>query len=86
MQLRIGLNSGEVIVGEIGSGPLGYTAIGGEVGIAQRMESVAAPGGVMLSASTVRLVEDAAELGEQQLVHIKGFDAPVAARQLLEVK
>src|ERR1700758_4325998 len=54
--LRVGLNSGEVIAGEIGSSHLGYTAVGEQVGMAQRMESVAPPGGVMLSASTARLV------------------------------
>ena len=46
----MGLNSGQVIAGEIGSGSYGYTAIGEQVGMAQRMESVAPPGGVMLSA------------------------------------
>ena len=45
LQLRIGLNSGQVITGEIGSGPMGYTAIGEQVGMAQRMESVAPSGG-----------------------------------------
>src|ERR1700736_1541961 len=59
LELRVGLNSGEVIAGEIGSGPFGYTAVGEQVGTAQRMESVAPPGGVMLSASTARLVEGA---------------------------
>ena len=56
LQLRVGLNSGEVIAGEIGSGPVSYTAVGEQVGMAQRMESVAPPGGVMLSESTARLV------------------------------
>ena len=64
LQLRVGLNSGQVIAGEIGSGPFGYTAIGEQVGMAQRMESVAPPGGVMLSESTARLVEGTAALGE----------------------
>ena len=77
LQLRVGLNSGEVIAGEIGSGAFGYTAVGEQVGMAQRMESVAPPGGVMLSASTARLVEGAATLGEAELVRIKGTDAPV---------
>ena len=85
LKLRVGLNSGEVIVGEIGSGNLGYTAIGEQVGMAQRMESVAPPGGVMLSESTGRLVEDAMELGEPQVMHIKGFDGAVTAQQLLRV-
>ena len=53
--LRVGLNSGEVIAGEIGSGAGAYTAIGEQVGLAQRMESAAPPGGVMLSESTARL-------------------------------
>jgi adenylate cyclase len=83
LQLRVGLNSGQVIAGEIGSGALGYTAVGEQVGLAQRMESVAAPGGVMLSESTARLVEHAAVLGEPELVHIKGAGTPVPARRLL---
>src|SRR6201993_1229208 len=82
LQLRVGLNSGQVIAGEIGSGPFGYTTIGEQVGMAQRMESVAPPGGVMLSASTARLVEGAATIGEPELVQIKGADAPVPARRL----
>jgi len=85
LQLRIGLNSGQVIAGEIGSGPLGYTAIGEQVGMAQRMESVAPPGAVMLSESTARLVENSAVLGEPEMVHIKGADNPVPARRLLSM-
>jgi class 3 adenylate cyclase len=85
LQLRVGLNSGQVIAGEIGSGPFGYTAVGEQVGMAQRMESVAPPGGVMLSASTARLVENNAVLGEPEMVHIKGSDQPVAGRRLLGV-
>jgi class 3 adenylate cyclase len=85
LQLRVGLNSGQAIAGEIGSRSLGYTTIGEQVGISQRMESVAPPGGVMLSASTARLVEGAATLGESELVQIKGADEPVLARRLLGV-
>ncbi len=85
LQLRVGLNSGQVIAGEIGSGPFGYTAIGNQVGMAQRMESVAPPGGVMLSVSTARLIEGAASLGESELVQIKGSDVPVPAHLLLGV-
>jgi adenylate cyclase len=83
LQLRIGLNSGQVIAGEIGYGPMGYTAIGEQVGMAQRMESVAPPGGIVLSESTARLVEHSAELGEIEHVHIKGADAAVPIRRLL---
>jgi len=38
LRLRVGLNSGQVIAGEIGSRSLGYTTIGDQVGMAQRME------------------------------------------------
>ena len=83
LAVRVGLNSGEVIAGEIGSGSLGYTAIGEHVGMAQRMESAAPAGGVMLSSSTARLVEDLAVLSDAELVNIKGADNPVPARRLL---
>ncbi len=82
LRLRIGLNSGVVIGGGLG-GQFGYAAVGEQVGIAQRMESVAPPGGVMLSASTARLVETSAILGASELVQIKGVETPVPARQLL---
>ncbi len=85
LRLRVGLNSGQVIAGEIGSGSFGYTAVGEQVGMAQRMESVAPPGGVMLSSSTARLVENDAVLGEPEMVCIKGSDQPVAGRRLLGV-
>ena len=85
LQLRIGLNSGQVIAGEIGSSTASYTAIGDQVGMAQRMESAAPPGGVMLSDSTARLVENVVLLGDPELVQIKGTDAPVPATRLLAV-
>ncbi|MFZ0834521.1 MAG: AAA family ATPase, partial [Mycobacterium sp.] len=83
LQLRVGLNSGQVIAGDIGSAAMGYTAIGEHVGMAQRMESVAPPGGVMLSESTARLVENLAALSEPEAVSIKGSDAKVPARRLM---
>ncbi len=83
LRVRVGLNSGQVIAGEVGATHLGYTAVGEQVGMAQRMESVAPPGGVMLSESTARLVEDRVILGDREMVHIKGVDAGVPARRLL---
>ena len=83
--VRVGLNSGRVIAGEIGSGSLGYAATGEPVGFAQRMESVAPPGGVMLSESTARLVEHTVMLAEPEWVRIKGADEPVCARRLVAI-
>ncbi len=85
LKLRVGLNSGQVVAGEIGSGVPGYTAIGEQVGLAQRMESVAPLGGVMLSESTAHLVENTAVLADPELVRIKGRDEPVPARRLFAV-
>ena len=83
LQLRVGLNSGQVIAGEISSDARAYTAVGEQVGLAQRMESVAPPGGVMLSESTARLVEHATVLGAPEWVTVKGAEEPLPARRLL---
>ncbi len=85
LRLRIGLNSGQVIAGEVGTAATGYTAIGEQVGMAQRMESVAPPGGVMLSESTAALVENSARLADPELVSIKGAPDPVKARRLIDL-
>ena len=52
LQIRVGLNSGEVIAGDIGSGPNTYTAVGHSVGMGQRMEAGALPGGILCSLPT----------------------------------
>lgn len=85
LQLRVGLNSGEVVAGEIGSGPGSYTAIGEQVGLAQRMESVAPAGGVLLSDSTARLVGGWVVLADPEWVQIKGAAEPLRAHRLLGV-
>ena len=86
IELRVGLNSGEVIAGDVGSSPWSYTAVGHQVGLAQRMESLASPGGVMLSESTARLVADVAMLGEPEGGQIKDGDQLVPARPLLAMR
>jgi class 3 adenylate cyclase len=68
LHLRVGLNSGRVIVGEIGSGALGYAATGGTVGFAQRIESVAPPGEVMLSESTAPRRQSSVAFGRMSAV------------------
>ena len=83
--LQVGLNSGDVVAGQIGSGSANYTVIGEHVGIAQRMESAAPAGGVMITEATARLVGHTAILSDLQLVAAKGAAAPVPARLLLAV-
>jgi class 3 adenylate cyclase len=85
LSLRIGLSSGQVVVGGISSAAAGYTAIGEQVGMAQRMEAAAEPGAVMLSESTVRLVEGAVILAEPQTIRVKGATDPVHPRSLIGI-
>jgi len=63
LQLRIGLNSDDVIAGEMGSAPNSYTVSGYPVGMAQRMESAAAAGGILCSESTARLAQPSVVFG-----------------------
>src|SRR5262249_20428414 len=58
VKIRVGLNSGEVVVRTIGSDlRMDYTAVGQTTHLAARMEQLASPGSVLLTASTLRLVE-----------------------------
>ena len=82
--VRIGLNSGEVVVGPIGDGPsLEYTAIGRAAGFAQRMESLAEPGSAYLTESTARLVAGFFALEPQGALDVKGVRDPVRVYELL---
>lgn len=82
ISVRVGLNSGDVVVGQIGPSRSTYTAVGEQVGLAQRMESAAPPGGVMVSEATARLVEHLTVLGPPAMYRIKGSAEPVPARVL----
>ena len=86
LRLRVGLNSGRVIAGEVGGRSRGYAVTGETVGLAQRMESAAPPGAVLLSESTARLVEHSVTLSEPQWVRIKGAGEPVAVRRLVAIR
>ena len=81
LELRVGLNSGQVITGEIGAGS--FTAVGAHVGMAQRMEAAAPPGGVMLSNSTAHLVEGTVQMGAVEHLRIKNSEELVDGRQLV---
>jgi class 3 adenylate cyclase/tetratricopeptide (TPR) repeat protein len=84
LAIRVGLNSGEVLVRAIGSDlHLDYTAVGETTHLAARMEQTATPDAILLTAQTYRLAEgflDAKPLG---LVSVKGLAEPVEAWQLV---
>jgi class 3 adenylate cyclase/tetratricopeptide (TPR) repeat protein len=77
---RIGVNSGEVVAGEIGEG--GYTAFGHTVGLAQRMEALAEPGKAYLTESTAELAHGFMKLKDLGHFEIKGASQPVGVFEL----
>ena len=83
LAVRMGLNSGEVVVGRIGDDlRMDYTAQGHVVGLAARVQQLAPPGGVAVTESTARLAAgffDFEERGEQRL---KGASVPVRVFEL----
>src|SRR4051794_1167276 len=84
--VRIGLNSGEVVVGAIGEDlGMSYTAIGHTVGLAQRMEQLAEPGAAYLTEHTAALVEGYLELGDLGDFQVKGASGSIRVHQLIGV-
>jgi len=80
---RIGLNSGEVVVGKIGDDlRMDYTAQGHVVGIAARLQALADPGKVYVSRHTVELVEGFFQFESLGEFRIKGVSQPLAVSSL----
>jgi class 3 adenylate cyclase/tetratricopeptide (TPR) repeat protein len=83
LAIRIGLNSGEVVVGAIGDDlEMDYTAIGHTVGLAQRAEQLAEPGKACLTEHTAALVEGYLELADRGEFEPKGAAAPLRIYEL----
>jgi len=84
--VRMGLNSGEVVVGTIGE-DLGmeYTAIGHTVGLTQRMEQLAEPGRAYLTQGTASLVEGYLALEDLGEFQVKGASQPLRVYELTGV-
>src|SRR3954454_10493922 len=75
--VRMGLNSGEVVVGSIGEDlEMAYTAVGHTVGLAQRMESLAEPGKIYLTRYTAALVGGYLSLEALGEFQVKGVSHP----------
>ena len=78
IHIRVGLNSGEVVVRSIGSDlHMDYTAVGQTTHLAARMEQLAMPGSVLISPDTLRLAEGFVEVKPLGPVNIKGLSEPV---------
>jgi predicted ATPase/class 3 adenylate cyclase len=83
IQIRVGLNSGEVVVRSIGSDlKMDYTAVGQTTHLAARMEQLATPGSILITAETLRLAEGYVEVRPLGPVNVKGLGEPVEAYEV----
>jgi len=84
-KIRVGLNSGLVVIGSVGNDlRMDYTAIGDTTNLASRMESIAQPGTVLVSADTHRMTRDYFKYEPLGKVEVKGKEEPVEAFRLIE--
>jgi class 3 adenylate cyclase/tetratricopeptide (TPR) repeat protein len=87
IQIRTGLNSGEVVVRAIGSDlHTDYTAVGQAAHLAARMEQIAQPGMVVLTSSTLSMAEDFIRVRSLGPTSVKGLSELVEIYELLEVE
>ena len=78
VQIRVGLNSGEVVVRAIGSDlHMDYTAVGQTTNLAARMEQLARPGTILMTGATLALVEGYVEVKALGPVPVKGVAEPI---------
>jgi predicted ATPase/class 3 adenylate cyclase len=78
LQIRVGLNSGEVVVRAIGSDlHMDYTAVGQTTHLAARMEQMATPGTILLAPATLHLAEGYVQVASRGPVVVKGLPDPV---------
>ena len=83
IRIRVGLNSGEVVVRAIGNDlHMDYTAVGQTTHLAARMEQLATPGTIRLTAATLRLVEGLVQVHTLGPLPVKGVSEPVEVYEL----
>src|SRR5207247_7958376 len=83
VQIRVGLNSGEVVVRAIGNDlHMDYSAVGQTTHLAARMEQLAPPGGIRLTAATLRLVDGLVQVQALGRFSVKGLPEPVEVFEL----
>ena len=83
LQIRAGLNSGEVVVRTISNDlHMDYSAVGQTTHLAARMEQLATPGSIVLSRATLRLVEGLVQVNDLGPIPVKGMDEPMEVYEL----
>ena len=84
LKIRIGINTGPVVVGNMGSARrLSYTVLGSNVNLAQRLESNAPVEGIMISERTYELVRNEVSTRKLEPVKVKGLEQPIAVWEVL---
>jgi predicted ATPase/class 3 adenylate cyclase len=84
LRMRVGLNSGEVVVRAIGNDlHMDYSAVGETTHLAARMEQLATPGSIRLTAATLRLVEGLVQVTALGPVPVKGLAEPLEVFELV---
>ena len=84
VRIRVGINSGEVVVRSIGSDlHMDYTAVGQTTHLAARMEQMATPGSILISQRTLRLAEGVVSVQPLGARQVKGLDAPLEVYELV---
>ena len=84
--VRVGINTGLVVVGDVGAGGrVEYTALGDAMNTAARLQAAARPGSVLVGADTQRLAAHAFSWGEPATLQLKGKARPFAAVEVLGV-
>lgn len=82
--VRVGINTGPVVLGPVGGGQrVEYAAFGDAVNVAARLQTAAQPGSVLVADATRRLVEPLFAWGDAADLELKGHDAPVRAAAAL---
>jgi class 3 adenylate cyclase/predicted ATPase len=83
IQIRVGVNSGEVVVRSIGSDlKMDYTAVGQTTHLAARMEQMAMPGSILMTADTLSLSEGFVQVKPLGPVNVKGLTEPVEVYEI----
>ena len=78
LKIRVGINTGEVVVGNMGTRKkLAYTVLGSDVNLANRLESNAPVEGIMISRRTYDLIKDHVPTLPHEPVLVKGLDTPI---------
>src|SRR3954454_21233699 len=84
IQIRVGLNSGQVVVRSIGSDlRMDYTAVGQTTHLAARMEQLASPGTILVAPDALQLAEGYVQVKSLGSVQVKGLGEPVDVYELL---